>query len=271
MSKFGKKWVEDEDLVSSGDEEDDPNKSGPSSRPAKPVRGKVAQSDIKNYKFKVPANMLIAGLTQSGKTKWLRSYVYHNQDKYRKIVVMSSSAKYNNDYDFIDKRYVLDPSVEDDCCKLVAVVRAAKIAKLGNAEFQVLIVIDDFIGTKMKTHSGKMGQFIDKLITSGRHIGISMCFLTQRLTKVSPTIRDNCLYVLITKIKMDEVMNMIYPMQSEIVGKERFWEYYRRNTSERYSSLLIQTVDPYMPNLVPMKPAELVQFKLGVGLVKRKR
>lgn len=268
------KWLEKEDLADDegGDEdfqeveEESPSvsASGPSSRSGPSTAsasGGMKKKNIEDIKFGHPSSYLIAGLTKCGKTKWLRSFVFNNHDKYNRIYAFSSSAKFNQDYDFLEKSRIFDPSKEADIQTLVKIVKLQRSVRAKGIPYQLLLIFDDIVGV-INTHGGKVGKFFDRLASSGRHIGISCVFITQRLTKISPTIRDNCLYWIVIKLKMNEIMDQVFSVQSQFTDKFRFWDYYLKITKERYSSLLIQNDNPYDPSCIPLSPVKEIKFHI---------
>jgi hypothetical protein len=280
--KFKSKWLEKEDMEQhdgSDEEEEEQNTYSPSEvessggswetansptgrapRKSKKKKG-IEYKRLESIQFSSPASILIAGLTKCGKTKWLRSFVLNNHQHYDRIYAFSSSAKYNEDYNFLEPNRILDPSVVDDLLKLKRIVTMQKKVREKGHKYQLLLIFDDIVGV-INTHGGAVGKFFDKIVTSGRHIGISCVFITQRLTKISPTIRDNCLYWVVIKLKMNEILDQVFTVQSMFTDKYRFWDYYLEITKERYSSLLIQCDNPYDPSCIPLAPVQDVPFHI---------
>lgn len=263
-SKFKTKWLEKEDLQDneswSGEEAEMVEEETNSSSSSKSRKG-VEYKNIEDIQFNHPSCYLIAGLTKCGKTKWLRSFVLNNHKNYNRIYAFSSSARFNKDYDFLEPSRILDPSKVEDMNTLGKIVKLQRAVRARGVPYQLLLIFDDIVGV-INTHGGSVGKFFDRLASSGRHIGISCVFITQRLTKISPTIRDNCLYWIVIKLKMNEIMDQVFQVQSQFTDKYKFWDYYNRITKQRYSSLLIQNDNPYDPSCIPLAPVKVMNFHI---------
>ena len=77
------------------------------------------------------------------------------------------------------------------------------------------------------------------------------------MTKVSPTIRDNCHYVVVLRLPRNQIQDCVFGMQSDVGDKYHFFDVYNDGTQQKYSSMMLQQVDPYSPNIVFIQPVDL--------------
>lgn len=223
---------------------------------------------LDDYDFEVPGHFLVLGSTGSGKTTWLREYIYYNYKKYKKIFAFCGSQGLNEDYSFLPSNQLFDPSTEEGIKMLGKIYLLQKrLVKSGKKE-QICLIFDDIVGV-LNTHSSDISSFFDQLISSGRHLGISCIFLTQKFTKLSPTIRDNCHYYIVLRAHMKDVLGSLFEVQNDFTDKYQFWDLYREMTKERYSSMMIQNIDPYESSIVWFKPVEEREFVISVRKSKR--
>lgn len=172
------------------------------------------------HKFKdiesieTPSHMIILGSTISGKTCFLRYMLSIIKDRFAYGVLFSSTVGFNDDYDFIPSRYQyqnFDPEVIKE---LIEIQRKnlnklnRKYANSSNRRLEgdeikkklpnAIVILDDTSGILDRTR--ECCQDIEWLITTGRHLNISVIMVLQDFTMVSPVIRKNTRYYFITKV-----------------------------------------------------------------------
>ena len=192
-----------------------------------------------------PINICIAGLTNSGKTYLLRALVDRHQEHgtWKKIIAFAGSGRLNGDYGWVDENSLLSPD-ESGMAKLEKILMYVEKVTEAGFKFPILIIFDDFIGTlSMKGSTGKM---MEKLISSGRHLNVSVIFLTQRLTKhLSPTIRENCNMWFIMNLNKDSICDVVFEKQTQYDDKNVFWDVCRDHRSKvSYGPIVIRNAAP---------------------------
>ena len=152
----------------------------------------------------------------------------HNFDK---LFVFCGLGAISGDYDWATKIFQLD-----DIKSISKIMNMQEQLWRKGLQYNVMIIFDDFVGT-LSMIGGKGGKLIDKLISSGRHIGISVAFLTQKLTKfVSPLVRTNCRYWFITHLDQNSITGVVNEQQSEYQDKFSLWKDYSRHI-KKYESM----------------------------------
>lgn len=269
MSRFKAKWVTEEEYngseeagvgIADGDEvEEHPLESSVvveerEKKKDKAIKSVKGYTDISKLKIEWPQNCLILGCTQCGKSRLARAIVYHNCSHFKRIIVISSSVKKNSDYDFLPDICKFDPNNFKDLVRFKKTIDLQrKVSEVHN--HPMMVIVDDAIGS-IEMHTGPIGQFFDRLSSTGRHDQISMLYITQRATKVSPCTRDNSLYKFIIKSMGNEVDSYIYGWQRQMTDLPSFRAYYDKITSVRYASMMIQNYNPYDATLVPIAPCD---------------
>ena len=134
----------------------------------------------------IPFNALIVGPTNSGKTKYVIDQIYGPfRGKFDYIVLICPTFEYNKTYHRIGEN---DPRMFIIICKQHEVESWLKIVSWLFEGTKTLIIIDDCAASK--DVKGCTGQLVE-LAFSGRHIGISIWMLTQKLTSITPSFREN--------------------------------------------------------------------------------
>lgn len=247
MSRFTRRWVTDDrdretddrgaDDAPDADVVEDCETVGAPDRAVKRSDLSMLQKVTKDS-----CHFLVGGMTGSGKTVWVSEFVKRFGDSYDRVYAIAGSARYNNDYDYLPKRCIFDPAC--DMHRLQRIVALQRKIKEAGKKYRLLLVFDDIVGL-LDTHKAKYAKWFDRLITSGRHLDISCMFLTQRMTKISPTIRDNCRYVVVFRLPRNQIQDVVHGMQSDYGDKYAFYDAYKRGTQLKYSYMLLQAADPY--------------------------
>ena len=134
----------------------------------------------------IPFNALIVGPTKSGKTKYLVDQIYGPLcGKFDYIVLICPTFAYNKTYHRIGEN---DPRMFIIICKQHEVESWLKLVTWLFEGTNTLIILDDCAASK--DVKGRTGQLVD-LAFSGRQIGISVWLLTQKLTSITPSFREN--------------------------------------------------------------------------------
>lgn len=214
------------------------------------VRKELPTVNLATLKFKAPAHLIFAGVSGSGKTSLLKNYCKLNKHLYNKVFAFAGSAEFNTDYDWLPKKHVLDPT---NFKKLGEIIRLCKRIKASGRSYQTLLIFDDIIGL-INTHSGKMKKFFDNLSSAARHYNVSLCFLVQRLTAISPLIRDNAHIFFVTKLHKECITNCLYSHQNDYDDKYSLLNDYSKHSRTPFSSMMIQNVNPYEKSVVFLNP-----------------
>ena len=108
------------------------------------------------------------------------------------IIMISDTARFTKDYDFIDKNLIFKTDEMEEKIKKILQIQEKNIKK--NKLVNILIILDD-----VKVHS--RSKELINIATLGRHLKIT-CILSSQYPKqlVSSSIRNNLSYVLINDL-----------------------------------------------------------------------
>ena len=119
-----------------------------------------------------------------------------------------------------------------------------KCVELGVDPPRVLIIFDDIsFSGDLKSH---VNGAISRIVSNGRHIGVSSIFIAQKYTDLSTTIRENataCFFFGCTT-KQAELISMDHNYMS---SKKEFLELFRKQTRDKHSYLVVRYNDGLDP------------------------
>ena len=134
----------------------------------------------------IPFNALIVGPTNSGKTQFLVNQLCGPfNGKFDYIVLICPTFAFNKTLYRFGER---DPQLYVIICEQHDVEEWLKAVSLTFEGTNTLIVLDDCAASK--DVKGQTGELV-RLGFSARHSGISVWVLTQQLTSISKSFRDN--------------------------------------------------------------------------------
>lgn len=138
--------------------------------------------DIKDITGGVVA--IIAG-TGCGKSVLLKDLLSHTHKNYKKIHLMSRTAKLQKFYDFVPRSMITDDYDEK---KLEEIWNSQlKRNEEGKSLENVLVILDDIIASP----SYKKSKMLEECSISARHLNITVILLSQNFTSIKPIIRNN--------------------------------------------------------------------------------
>jgi len=135
---------------------------------------------------KIPFNALIVGPTNSGKSRFAVDQVYGPfRGKFDYIVLICPTFAHNRTYYRIDEN---DPRMNVIMCEQHDVEKWLKIVRWLFEGTNTPIILDDCAASK--DVKGRTGELVD-LAFSARHMGISVWVLTQKMTGITASFREN--------------------------------------------------------------------------------
>jgi len=135
---------------------------------------------------KIPFNALIVGPTNSGKSRFVVDQLYGPfRGKFNYIVLIGPTFMHNSTYHRLGEN---DPRMDVIVCEQHDVERWLKLVRVLSEGTNTLIILDDCAASK--DVKGRTGELVN-LAFSGRHIGISVWVLTQKLTGITASFREN--------------------------------------------------------------------------------
>ena len=197
----------------------------------------------------VNSSMLFSGASGSGKTAAIRALWNQNKHQWDWVILFCNSPSVDHEYSFIPENCRLEWAEST----LTAIMQTQRdYIKAGQTK-NLLLIFDDVIAGSIN-HNNKL---LNKLMTSARHYAITVIVATQRLTLVSPTIRDNVQVVLGTKLGESQQNEMLkiadcFPNQWE--GKEFLRQVAGTKKEARYQFFVVHREDP------DDKPFRIIRF-----------
>ena len=208
--------------------------------------------NLKDYV--IPSTCLIVSKRNTGKTVQAK-YILYNLVRYKKInnvIVFSDTSEFSNDFDCVDKKYVLNFSEE----KFNEIVNKKKeeIKKKGKQNSsETLILLDDITNNKSL-------EVINTMYKTSRHINISIIHLCQYPKYfITPTVRNNIDYMLWNTINYS-TSQILYENTVGFENVKEFIKITNENNNE-YKFLVYDNICRDTNRLSIMK-AKDIKFKI---------
>jgi len=188
-----------------------------------------------------PQLVIANGMKRSGKSTVVESMVFEGSQAgpvvdgkptslWDRVYVLCPTDGLQSTYNFMKKnpRYVIkNPNDMTIDWILKEQVRLnSPDEKTGRKRyFSALIVADDVVGS-VNFHRSKAW---DKLATTHRHYNLSIYVITQGLTKISPSLRDNADHLILTVPKGDNIEHAFKMIRRGFRNKHEFTLFCNRN------------------------------------------
>jgi len=135
---------------------------------------------------KIPFNALIVGPTNSGKSRFVVDQIYGPfRFKFGYIVLICPTLAHNKTYHRIGEN---DQRMDVIVCEQHNVEKWLKLVRWLSEGTNTLIILDDCAASK--DVKGRTGELVN-LAFSARHMGISVWVLTQKMTGITASFREN--------------------------------------------------------------------------------
>ena len=135
---------------------------------------------------KIPFNALIVGPTNSGKSRFVVDQIYGPfRFKFDYIVLICPTFTHNKTYHRLGEN---DPRMDVIVCEQHDVEKWLKLVRWLFEGTNTLIILDDCAASK--DVKGRTGELVN-LAFSARHMGISVWVLTQKMTGITASFREN--------------------------------------------------------------------------------
>ena len=136
--------------------------------------------------IKLSFNALIVGPTNSSKSRFVADQIYGPfRGKFDYIVLICPTFSHNKTYHRIGEN---DPRMFVIICAQHGVENWLKLVSRFFEGTNTLIILDDYAASK--DVKGRTGELVN-LGFSARHIGISVWVLTQKITSITASFREN--------------------------------------------------------------------------------
>ncbi len=182
--------------------------------------------------IKIPCNFICAGVSLSGKTVAFKGLYWPIVHRFRHTLLFSSTNQLNGEYDDIishSKSALVKDEYNDNLVRDIMKYQSDEIKKLKNKygtfdaipesvknKLHVSIICDDMLGLIDFNNS-----VFNQLFSKSRHLCISIFILQQHINTLSPTMRINSHYTLITKIKDNNIDTLLDLVQMQDIGTSK--------------------------------------------------
>lgn len=213
-----------------------------------------------SFKMDLPASSLLVGTTKTGKSYLLKCIMGLHANFFNYGVVFSPTS-FNGGFDYINDMYVYEEYDENIIRNIFEKQKKACEMAKENPKLKVpecFIIIDDGIGL-IETHNTK--NMFNILYATGRHYHISTFLCTQAPSYLNPAIRNNSMYVFITKIK-PATWKIMFQMSTKFRTEQEFGEYLEKNCKD-YRVIMFDDSNPYGETLKIIRaPEKIPKFYL---------
>ena len=189
---------------------------------------------------KIPFNALIVGPTNSGKTQYLLSQLRGPfRGKFDYIVLLCPTFVKNKTYDgFVDH----DPHIFVIVCQHHKVELWLTLASVFFEDTNTLIILDDCAVSKdVKGQTNRLVQ----LGFSARHDGISLWVLTQQVTSISKSFRENLTALVLFHTPSGKTNKAIFEDYAGELTQEEYQGFIRLLKGHPFSHLEFSLRPPY--------------------------
>jgi hypothetical protein len=168
--------------------------------------------------------IIVSACRRSGKTFLTRDQLYqiNKHQKFDVVFLFCETGDYNKDFEYIPPRFKYNEYNENTLGEIIKKQEKCMIQcnKDGTTPPKVLIIFDDVASTTALFYSPN----INKLFTLGRHINMSVIYLTQHISSISPKQRKNadviCAFKDPNRDNKKTLINQFMSIDSEKQGEE---------------------------------------------------
>ena len=182
--------------------------------------------------LEIPCNFICAGNSKSGKTVAFKGLYWPIHKRFRHTLLFSSTNRLNCEYDDIiasSRSVLVREKYDDDLVREIMVHQEQAILKLNRKygsfaqipesvkeKLHVNIICDDMMGLIDFRNS-----VFNELFSKSRHLYISVFILQQHINTLSPAMRINAHYTMITKVKDNNIDTLYELIQMEDIGTSK--------------------------------------------------
>lgn len=220
--------------------------------------------ELKDLDLHFPNHVAVLGPTQVGKNSLTRRLFMMIWPRFQEIFVFSSTAKFSDDYDFLENKnniITLNVAKPEKALgimlakvKKIKAYRKEQISRGIKVPLNIAFILDDFLGS-MDVSKGKYKQLFDSLASTSRHYGISLFFISQRAT-LNATIRENIAYWFLLNISANDLRQYVFPYQNKFNNYYDLERAFSTTRKMRYSSMFIQKYDVNKEQVIMLNPVE---------------
>ncbi|MEH0008410.1 MAG: ATPase/DNA packaging protein [Flavobacteriales bacterium] len=193
----------------------------------------------------IPFNALIVGPTNSGKSLFLLNQLWGPfRGKFDYIVFVCPTFDQNETYqDFATK----DPWFWPVVCEQHQIEYALSVLRNVFRGLNTLIVLDDCASSK--DVKGRTGELVN-LAFSARHSEISVWVLTQKLTSITSSFRENVAAIVLFYTPSFRTLKAVFDDYGSDISAEEQQKIITTLKNNRYSHLIISLRFPFIFKII---------------------
>ena len=189
---------------------------------------------------KIPFNAFIVGPTNSGKSRSVVDQLYGLfRGKFDYIVLICPTFTHNKTYHRLSEH---DPRVDVIVCEQHYVKKWLKLVRWLSEGTNTLIILDDRAASK--DVKGGTGELVN-LAFSARHMGISVWVLTQKLTGITSSFRENVAAIVLFYTPSARTTKAIFDDYAGELSQDEYKGLVSKLKERKFSYLVFSLRHPY--------------------------
>ena len=197
---------------------------------------------------KIPFNALIVGPTNSGKSQFVVDQLYGPfRGKFDYIVLICPTFAHNKTYHQIGEK---DPRMSVITCMQHQVEIWLKIVSFVFEGTNTLIILDDCASSK--DVKGRTGELVH-LAFSARHLGISVWVLTQKMTGITSSFRENVAAIVLFYTPSAKTTKALFDDYAGDLSQEEYKGLISKLKERKFSYLVFSLRHPFGVKLFEQK------------------
>ncbi len=179
--------------------------------------------------------ILVVAKRNSGKSQLIRYLIMLNKNQFDKVFLICPTEGVNSFYsDIIEKRNIHTNYDETFIKNLIDTMTRVNSNQPKDKRQNVLLILDDCISDA----TIKTSKPFELLFTRGRHINISIIFISQYLkAAITPVIRNNIDFCLFSQVNA-QGLKLIFEEYNYNLSKQDFYDLFKKATKD-YGFLVI--------------------------------
>ena len=218
----------------------------------------------------VPSNFacILYGQRRSGKTTWLKYFLWAHQSSFDRVVCFSSTQFKGEFAQFMNPNLCF-PSYDEAA---LAAILDAQAATPEKDRERVLVILDDVLDQEQKFRKRGDNALV-KVYTMGRHYGISCIMCTQYAKAIPTSWRRNVDFALIFYTFSSDMANIYYKEYGALLSRSQFFSILAQTTKE-HTGLVVRpctksrVIQDYYQITQAPHPKDIPKFYIGKPPVK---
>lgn len=218
----------------------------------------------------VPSNFacILYGQRRSGKTTWLKYFLWAHQSSFDRVVCFSSTQFKGEFAQFMNPNLCF-PAYDEAALMAILDAQAATPEK---ERERVLVILDDVLDQEQKFRKRGDNALV-KVYTMGRHYGISCIMCTQYAKAIPTSWRRNVDFALIFYTFSSDMADIYYKEYGALLSRSQFFSILAQTTKD-HTGLVVRpctksrVIQDYYQITQAPHPKDIPKFYIGKPPVK---